>query len=882
VVPIAIELVPVYVPVIPSMKGARAAIQNELGGVDVAGVGARVGGNFGSGIANALGSVMRGTATATVAAAATGLGVALTKGFGRLQAIDTARAKLTGLGNDAGTVEAIMSDALSSVRGTAFGLGEAATVAAAAVAANIRPGEQLQGHLKAIANNAAAAGISMEEMGSIFNRAATQANGVQNDVISQLADRGIPIYQALAEQLGVTAGEVFKLASDGKIDFETFSRAATEAAGTVADEMGKTVPGALANFGAALGRIGANLLSSVFTSIAPTFINITNALGPLEQRATAVGDAIGGFLNPVIERFNTLLRDGLDGFRIVPQILGPAVAAFGALGAAGFAPLFNLIPGLSGVGGALTALGGPIGLAVAALLGLVAVSPQVQSAFGQLFSAFGELVTAMMPALERLGAIALDGLIVALNLLVGGLIGVANAATGVVSWLAQYGDVVVAVTVAVIAGAAAYKAWVTALALWRAATVAATAVQWALNVAMNANPIMLIVTAIAALVAGLVYFFTQTELGQAIWAEFTRFLGEAWTNIVNVATTVFTALGEFFTGLWNGIVDVVTTVWNAVAGFLGPIFDFIATLIRVYVETWVNIILVFAAILKTIWDGIVLVVTTVWNAIVAFITPIVDFIVAFVVSYFTTLFNFWKGIWDAISGFFSGVWNGIIAFLVPIVARVLSAVQGPIRALQSWWSGVWGAISSFFSGIWNTMVSTVSNAIGQIGGFIGGIFDTVMGALGDVGSWLVSAGGDLVRGFWEGIVAMGDWLYRQVAGFFDNVIGWAKDVLGIQSPSRVFRLEVGQMVGAGMALGILDQRAEVQHAVEALMPDPSSASFRPGSLSSLTLEGRGASDGGDTIILQGITDVAEAFRQADKRKRRNVRRTGAVRATEVG
>ena len=41
------------------------------------------------------------------------------------------------------------------------------------------------------------------------------------------------------------------------------------------------------------------------------------------------------------------------------------------------------------------------------------------------------------------------------------------------------------------------------------------------------NPIMLIVTAVGALVAGLVYFFTQTELGQAIWAEFTRFLGEA-------------------------------------------------------------------------------------------------------------------------------------------------------------------------------------------------------------------------------------------------------------------------------------------------------------------------------------------------------------------
>src|SRR5690606_34415353 len=136
-----------------------------------------------------------------------------------------------------GTVDTIMSNALESVRGTSHGLGEAAGVAAQAVAAGIKPGRELEGVLGTVANTASAAGVSMEEMGSVFAKAATQANGVQNDVISQLADRGIPIYQALADQLGVTAGEVFNLASSGKINFEQFAAAATKASGTVAAEM---------------------------------------------------------------------------------------------------------------------------------------------------------------------------------------------------------------------------------------------------------------------------------------------------------------------------------------------------------------------------------------------------------------------------------------------------------------------------------------------------------------------------------------------------------------------------------------------------------------------------------------------------------------------
>ncbi|MFE7198517.1 phage tail protein [Microbacterium oxydans] len=338
-------------------------------------------GRAASAAGQALGHGIQSAATGTVTVAAAGIAVAFTKGFSRLAAIDTARAKLTGLGNDADSVKNIMGDALASVRGTSFGLGEAATVAASAVAANIKPGQQLQSHLKNIANNASAAGISMEEMGSIFNKAATQANGVQNDVISQLADRGIPIYQALADQMGVTAGEVFKMASEGKVDFETFSKAAEVAAGTVAAEMGKTVPGAAKNFLAAMGRIGANALEGVYGKIGPLIAAATSALGPIEERAKAFGDVLLRVVGPAMDWVTNLFTRMGEGATLadfglgnLTGVIAPLGAAFAALGAGGLAGVLSRLPlvgsMLGGLTGSLAALGGPLGIVAAGLAGL--------------------------------------------------------------------------------------------------------------------------------------------------------------------------------------------------------------------------------------------------------------------------------------------------------------------------------------------------------------------------------------------------------------------------------------------------------------------------------------------------------------------------------
>lgn len=253
-----------------------------------------------------LGSMVKGGILAAGTAGVLSLGVALHKGFDRLNAIDQARAKLTGLGHSGKAVDRIMASALKSVKGTAFGMDEAATTAAGSVAAGIKPGRELTKTLKLVADAATIGGTSMADMGAIFNKVAT-SNKIQGDVIAQLSDKGIPIVTLLAKQLHTTNAEVVKLASAGQINFAQFAKAMQKGVGGAALSSGKTFAGAWKNLGASVSRIGAGFLGGnngkggLFAHLAPGVTSLTKAMGPLETQAGNLGNKVGKILGPALE-----------------------------------------------------------------------------------------------------------------------------------------------------------------------------------------------------------------------------------------------------------------------------------------------------------------------------------------------------------------------------------------------------------------------------------------------------------------------------------------------------------------------------------------------------------------------------------------------------
>ncbi|WP_396921687.1 tape measure protein [Mycolicibacterium sp.] len=291
------ELATAWVTLAVSADGMQRQIKKALNDVDPEGAGRKTGQRFSSAAASstnlsgieqkfvavgqrgaqALGTALKVGVAGAVASATGVIASSLKLGFDRLTAIDEAKSKLMGLGNDAATTAKIMDSALAAVKGTAFGLGEAATIAANAVAAGVKPGEELTNYLKMTADASAIAGSSLGDMGRIINQVRTGQKAYTDD-LNQLADRGIPIYQWLGEEAGVAAGDVKELASKGKISAAMFEAAISKHIGGAAQKMGGSFKGSLDNMKAALGRTGAAALEPFFNRLTGGFGSVTEKL----------------------------------------------------------------------------------------------------------------------------------------------------------------------------------------------------------------------------------------------------------------------------------------------------------------------------------------------------------------------------------------------------------------------------------------------------------------------------------------------------------------------------------------------------------------------------------------------------------------------------
>lgn len=266
---------------------------------------------YGAAMSSFGGSLTKYVTAPALAAGAALAGITLRKGWDRLVTIDTAKKKLEGLGHSAESISSIMDSAAASVRGTAFGMGEAATVAASTVAAGVKEGDELTRVLTLVGDSATIAGTDFATMGNIWNKVAAK-NKVSAKEVNQLTQKGIPILQALAEHYGVTAAEASEMVSRGKVDFKAFSDAMEAYLGGAAQKSGETFSGAIKNIGAAVGRIGANVLDGegggMFSQLKPALEDIRKGLSDFEPVAAKWGNVIGAAFAEAYDRAKELVR----------------------------------------------------------------------------------------------------------------------------------------------------------------------------------------------------------------------------------------------------------------------------------------------------------------------------------------------------------------------------------------------------------------------------------------------------------------------------------------------------------------------------------------------------------------------------------------------
>ena len=841
-----------YVHVEPSGKGFGKSIEGDIG--DAVSKASRKGSNtLISKIGGAFGKIGKvGTgAIATIAGGITAL--AAKGGFTRALNIENAQAKLKGLGHDSASVTEIMNDALASVKGTAFGLGDAATVAASLSASGVKEGGELTQVLKTVADTAQISGRSLTDIGTIFGSVAARGK-LQGDDMLQLMSSGIPVLQMLGKHLNKASAEVSDMVSDGKIDFQTFADAMQEGLGGAAQSAGTTFAGALANVKAALSRLGETAATPVL-----------NGLRGLFNQAIPLIDAFTAAVSPTLEKVGAGLQKGLE--QAIPTVtaffdkLGKSqtVQQFASYLASLKDDLKELGSSLSGAAGAVwNVISGPLSELYNQAKGQL---PAIADGFKTLLHAVSGLLDymsahadAIIPLAKGITALILaskgiSAVSAGLKTVSGGLKAISATASGVEKTATAAFDMIGKISDAGNAAGAlkqlagSFNIVKAAQSAWSAVTKAATAVQLAFSAALDANPFILVIAGITAVVAALTWFFTQTETGKQLWNSFATWFTGIWNQISTACQPALQAIGTFITQTmsqiqqiwqtgWTLITTILQNVWNTIGPIIMTALTAIITGIQAFITTITpllqagiqNIQTIFqtaTTIISTVWNGLWNTISTVvqgaWTIITTIINTALTVIQGIIQLALAVVNGNWSAAWSAIQGIASAVWGGIQGVVAAGVGMVSGVVSAACSTIRSVWAALWNGVGSIVSNVWGGIVGTVSNMVGRVGSVVSGIGGTVRSAVSGAGSWLVDAGRNIIQGLINGITGMVGSLYSSITNALSGLVDKAKNALGIHSPSRVFRDEVGVMVGRGMALGIDDSAHVVSRSMDSLV-----------------------------------------------------------------
>lgn len=353
---------------------------------------------------------------------------------------------------------------------------------------------------------------------------------------------------------------------------------------------------------------------------------------------------------------------------------------------------------------------------------------------------------------------------------------------------------------------------------------------------LSANPIGIVITAIGALVAGLVYFFTQTETGKAIfqdfmtwlsatWTELSPVLTEVWNNMVTAATTAWNAMVEFVTPIVQEVASFIKTVWDKIStwwsenqGLIQQTFETVWNTIQTVIQTVMPIIQsiieiamnILAPFIETTWNNICTVVTTVWELIKIAIQTAMDVIGGIITLVMAVINGDWETAWNTIKSVGESIWNGLSSAGQAIFngfSQILSNIWETIKSVAS---SAWGTLKSTVLGLingivngaqtaWNTMKQAVSSLVSNVTSIFNGIKN--------INLW--SAGKAILDGFLGGLKSA----WSSVTDFVGGIAGWIADHKGPIEYDRKLLIPAGNAIMQGLDKGLQERFEGVKETV---------------------------------------------------------------------
>ena len=291
-------------------------------------------------------------------------------------------------------------------------------------------------------------------------------------------------------------------------------------------------------------------------------------------------------------------------------------------------------------------------------------------------------------------------------------------------------------------------------------------------------------------------------------------LGDAFTMLSPVISMVLAAVIPLVTALVDQLSPIII---NLVTSIMPPLMDIFSMVVAAIAPLITQIL---GLLIPTI-QALMPVVVTVFSVIADVIKSAMQIVQGIIQVVTGIISGDWSQVWTGIQNIFGGIWNTIVSVVRGAIQIVVSVIQANLSAAQNIVSSVTGAMSMFFADTWRNITNGVSGFITGFLGFFNDLPGKIMGALSGASTWLVDVGRNIVQGLINGAKGMIDNAVQAIKNVGGAMLDGVKGFLGIKSPSRRFRFEVGQQVGEGARLGILDKVKSVADAAKQLVTVPS-------------------------------------------------------------
>ena len=336
--------------------------------------------------------------------------------------------------------------------------------------------------------------------------------------------------------------------------------------------------------------------------------------------------------------------------------------------------------------------------------------------------------------------------------LVPALTALSGIAITVFGFLAEHETTTQVIAVGIAALATAVLALNVAQKIIAVSTAAWTAVQWLLNAALTANPIGVVVVALAALVAGIILAWRESETFRAIVTAAFDAVKAAATFVLDFFRNNWKTIALLISGPFLPIVALATDAFGVRTALLAA-FNFVLNFVR---DNWRTIATLISGpffplvALATDAFGVRTALVNALTAVRTFVSGVIDDVVGFFRELPGRLAEFvgplasraldpiralFRGISTVIDAIREGV-NWLRANIVKILSAASDALQGPLGALKTALQPVndlLASIGGFMEAIRDKAgdvvdaISKIASAASKVGGIVGAVAGAIPG-----------------------------------------------------------------------------------------------------------------------------------------------------------